>query len=127
MKTHAQPGIVLAFTIAALVFCRRGSAQDIPLSRPAISPYLNLYRTDSGVVDNYNAYVRPRLELHSLLERQQRILRRQSANIFSLQRNAWGPAGRGEQAVGSASIFMNYSHYFPSPQSHVAPRAVRRR
>ena len=89
---------------------------------PTLSPYLNLYRTDSGAVDNYNNFVRPEIDLRDTLRNQQDAIQRQDVTqqqqgtaLQRYQRNARGRQGRafGVGPTGSAATFMNYMHYYP--------------
>ena len=82
-------------------------------TRPALSPWFDLYRSDPGPLGNYHSYVRPRMELQETLDQQRAGLRQQGARINSLGRQMSAM----QQAypirpTGTASSFMNYSHYY---------------
>ncbi len=83
-----------------------------------MSPYLNLFRSESGGVDNYNAFVRPEQELRDTMQRQQTDLRQQSADIASLERQVAGPARTSvSRGMRSGGMFLQYLHYYPMQQS----------
>lgn len=54
-------------------------------SRPTLSPYLNLLRTNPSVVPNYYSFVRPEQQQRAFNRRQQEVLLRQNTAIRQLQ------------------------------------------
>ncbi len=84
---------------------------------PTLSPWLDLFRADLGVLDPYNSLVRPRLELQDRLRRQQLDLARQAAGL-SAMRQQMIQASRPTtiRPTGAGSVFMDYSHYYPGFQ-----------
>jgi hypothetical protein len=83
-------------------------------STPRISPYLDLFRRDSGPLDNYHTFVQPQKELSETLRRQEAALQRQNAAVHSLgQQVTRLQRGDGMRATGTGSVFMNLSHYYP--------------
>jgi hypothetical protein len=84
-----------------------------PPAGSPISPYLNLFRRDVGVLNNYYNYLVPQSQLDN-------ALRLQAASINSLQgdvQRVRGELQRAEEEVGIRSTgvgggFMFYSHYY---------------
>jgi hypothetical protein len=108
--------IVLMAQGAALSLILPASAQE-SRTRPTISPYFNLYRQDAAAVDNYNAFVRPEMELRSTMGRQQMTIMRQGTNINAIQQYMSGRQGGISRTTTGASVFMDYSHYYPRPNA----------
>ncbi len=79
---------------------------EIP-SRPAISPYLNLGRGQSGELPSYQAFVLPNIQL----QKQQRSLQQLQSQAFSLERAVNGDAN--VRSTGTGSAFQNFSHFYP--------------
>ena len=87
----------------------------VPIDRPTFSPYLHLFRSDRGPLGQYHSWVRPRQELRRTLASQSTAIRSQQRGLQGLQGEVsrFGETGP-TRATGSASTFMNYSHYYPS-------------
>jgi hypothetical protein len=77
---------------------------------PAVSPYMNLFRSQSRFdnVDNYNTYVRPRLE-------QDFLNQAFTTQIQSLHGAPQAGAARGGSQIGlgAPAYFMNHGAYYP--------------
>ena len=85
---------------------------------PTITPYLDYFRRDTGVLDPYNTFIRPRRQLENQLG--QMVQEEQAANI-RLQQQIQGIRAATAAPTGRGATFMNYSHYYSnSPLS--APR-----
>ena len=85
-------------------------------ARPPLNAYLSLGHQDSGPLGAYLTYVLPELELRSTLRRQESAISRQGASIRYLGEEM-GDAERasaGHPVTGTGSMYMNYSHYYPS-------------
>ena len=54
------------------------------LRRPAVSPWLDLYRRD-GVIDPYNEFVRPRFQMQNYLLQQDRQMHREQVQRRQMQ------------------------------------------
>lgn len=108
--------VVVAFLVAGvfLYSASPAGAQRYRPSSPTLSPWLDLSRTDTGILDSYHDFVRPRQRLRSTLDRHSFGLQQHSANFRALgrQMNVWERAS-GVRPTGAASTFMNYSHYYP--------------
>lgn len=94
---------------------------------PTLSPWLDLFRADLGVLDPYNSLVRPRLEFQEQLRRQQLDLARQAAGLSAVrQQMIQSSRPMPIRPTGAASVFMDYSHYYPGFQGSAhagTPRA----
>jgi hypothetical protein len=91
---------------------RRPGPTRFQPSRPTVSPYLNLFRRDTGPIPNYHLYVRP-IQRQQAFNDQQQLLNLQQGmemqqlqeNLIQVQRSATGPTG-----IGAG--FRNFSHYY---------------
>ena len=89
---------------------------------PTLSPYLDYFRRDSGVLDPYNAFVRPRRQLQNDINN---IVAQGQAENVRLQREITqlkGVRDPGAAATGTSATYFNYSHYYSMP-----PGGARRR
>jgi hypothetical protein len=78
--------------------------------RPTFSPYLDLLRTDGGVLPNYFQFVRPQQRIVSDLQRQDRALRRNEQAIRSVERRVNAADTR---PTGVGGGYFNFSHFYP--------------
>ncbi len=76
------------------------------LSRPTTSPYLNLLRSGSSALNYYNL-VRPEFEFRNAYQGLQGQLTQQQNVVRELSEE-------GLPVTGHATLFQNYSHYYPS-------------
>jgi len=113
--------LVVGLSVAGVLVCLVPAApaqQRVPRYRPStptFSPYFGLFRQDSGLLPNYYTFVRPEQQLRQSLRRGEARLRRQGADLGSLQRQV----SVFEREVlapptGTGSVFMDYSHYYPA-------------
>jgi hypothetical protein len=86
------------------------------------SPYLNLFRRDTGLLNQYYNYIVPQRRLESTLQQQ-------SSAISGLQTQVQGVRGELRQVqtapigpTGVGAGYMNYSHYYPTAPPIAAPR-----
>ncbi len=109
--------MLLGASVALLSVCPAYAQRGNPRQRnhPSFSPWLDLYRRDTGVLDNYHQFVRPEIQLRKTLDQQRRAINRQDRGLQTLGRD-FGRFQRKSMArpTGTGSVFMNYSHYFPS-------------
>jgi hypothetical protein len=90
-------------------------------SRPTVSPYLNLFRENNGVIPNYQSLVRPMLQQQAINQYQGQLLQQQNRRISQLQtgqsqlEQAASPTGKGGafNRMGSSSTFQNTSRFYP--------------
>lgn len=125
--------------VALLFTVDRAEAQRVPNfnRRPAISPFINLFNSNQGGVNNYFSFVRP-------LQQQQRVNQQQFNQNTRLQQQlnnrgqfnspiSLGPQIGGTQGMlrpglqgvgtpSTAATFLNHSHYYPVPQQRTARR-----
>ena len=76
---------------------------------PTMSPYLDYFRRDSGVLDPYNTFIRPRQQLQDQIG--QMAQEERAANI-RLQQQIQGIREETAAPTGRGATFMNYSHYY---------------
>jgi len=121
MKYRTIFAALLLGTLAVPVL---GQQPFIPYqSRPAISPWFEMFRKDAGPLPNYLQYVRPRQQLQGALQ-QQRV------NQSELQSHIRGLTGQLESLqsagvqvpTGTGSTFMNHSHYYPNMRAAAGRR-----
>jgi hypothetical protein len=86
---------------------------------PTISPYLDYFRRDTGVLDPYNAFIRPRRQLENQLG--QMAQEDRAANV-RLQQQIQGIRESTAAPTGRGATFMNYSHYYRAAPGGVASR-----
>ena len=101
-------------------FTPRGSdvglaTRDYLLSRPTVSPYLNLLRVESSLsLPNYQTLVRPALEQRQQAAQQRSSIRQLQSRVTNMQGQG---AGRNQReqgfATGHPSRFATYLHYYP--------------
>jgi len=77
---------------------------------PAISPYMNLFRTDNayGTIDNYSTLVRPRISQRSMNTRVGGAIRGLQSTTRALDFQT-----RGVQGASGQPRYMNYGGYYP--------------
>ena len=87
------------------------------LSRPTVSPYLNLVRRDGfGGVTNYQTLVRPQLEQREFARIQQAEISRVRQQLAVQQRSIESVQQQRAQRVfstGHPTRFMNLQQYYP--------------
>lgn len=96
-----------------------------PPSRPTLSPYLDLFRQDSGLVDPYNAFVVPRRRMEAQARQFQSEIGAQQRTINQLQGELQGALQMrptGARPTGTGGTFMNFSHFYPAAAAARAPR-----
>lgn len=116
MKRLLVPAMV--FVSAVLCFeqfalAQRPARSSYRPSRPTLSPWFNLYRSEGGALDNYHSFVRPEQQLRRTLTQQESAIRQQGASLRTLG----GQMSSMQQAyptrpTGTGSTFMNFSHYY---------------
>ena len=93
----------------------RSRTQNFILSRPTVSPYLNLVREGSGLTANYQTLVRPAMERRRQANRQQVAISRLQSSVTNMQGEmASRRQPQGRFSTGHPSGFMYYSHYYPA-------------
>jgi len=87
-------------------------------SSPLFSPWLNLYQRNSGPLDPYHTMVLPRFQMRNAFQQQASDIDLNNAMINAngqqiMQMQAEGAV----ESTGTASVFMQYSHYYPMASS----------
>ena len=86
---------------------------------PTLSPYMDYFRTDPGVVSRYHQYIQPRRTLDQRLREQQAGIGQVQREMGQLQMEL---RSRGVQEMmapppitptGRVPTHMNYLHYYP--------------
>ena len=107
----ALPGFLVGLGLrpaaAQTISTRPGSFQVSPINRPAVSPYLNLFRGGSPAL-NYYDLVRPQQEFASAL---QQLQQQQAAPVVPLA----GESVQGIPVTGHTAVFMNFSRFYSRP------------
>jgi len=101
-------------TISLVLFVAGSAqAQSSVLGQPALSPWFGLYQHNAGPLDNYHTFVRPNIAINNTLQQQQFAIQQNSAGVNSLGQDMGRIQEFGTvRPTGTASVFMNYSHYF---------------
>jgi hypothetical protein len=81
-------------------------------SRPTVSPYLNLLRTDRGPLPNYYTFVRPQLEQQWTNQQLQSGIIQNRTNLQAVGQRVGQIEAATMQPTGTGASFMNYSHYY---------------
>ena len=94
------------------------------MSRPALSPYLNMYRGELGFTDPYNAFVRPYMQQNQRPER--RTTNTGTAGsitsaypnneLLRARARSQQQATAGIAPTGTGSSFMNLGHFYQMPR-----------
>lgn len=71
--------------LAALAVESHAQTPRFQPSRPTVSPYLNLFRNNTGPLPNYYSLVRPQLYQQDFNQRQTQLMGQQAAEIGALQ------------------------------------------
>jgi hypothetical protein len=88
---------------------------------PTLSPWFQMYTSNTGALDNYHTYVRPEMLLRDRLQRQNTINAMNDARIANLRADLNGLSTEAAvRPTGTNSVFMDYSHYYSS-QQHPRP------
>lgn len=107
----ALPGLLVGLGLrpaaAQTISSRPGSFQVSPINRPAVSPYLNLFRGGNPAV-NYYDLVRPQQEFGNAL---QQLQQQQAAPAVPLA----AEAVQGIPVTGHTAVFMNFSRFYNRP------------
>jgi hypothetical protein len=104
--------VTLPLAILLLAASSLHAQVPAPGDRPALSPWFGLYQRNSGPLDNYHTFVQPRIELNNTLQRHQAAIQRNNEGVVSLGHELGDQ--RQLHPTGTGSVFMDYSHYYPS-------------
>ena len=119
---------VLAFLVL-LSASTDAQAQRVPMRRTTLSPYLNLFRGNTGGVNPFFTFVQPALNQQQFIQQQTRQNLRLQQQILTNQAGLAGPfAGQlppgqsivaplqtGVGSTRAPASYFNYSHYYGVP------------
>ena len=107
----ALPGLLVGLSLrpaaAQTISTRPQSLQVNPLTRPPVSPYLNLFRGGNPAL-NYYDLVRPQQEFATTL---QQLQQQQATPVVPLA----AEAVQGIPVTGHTAVFMNFSRFYNRP------------
>jgi hypothetical protein len=86
---------------------------------PTLSPYLDYFRRDTGVLDPYNAFIRPRRQLQNQLAD---AAQQAQVETTKLQQQVQGVKEAQAHPTGVGAGYLNYSHYYKLPAGGNQPR-----
>jgi len=101
--------------VASLFACSaqaQGIRPSYRPSSPTLSPWLQLYNRNTGPLDNYHSYVRPRQEVYRTFRQQESVIQRQGEGLRNLGQQVMSIRQEPIRSTGTGSTFMNYSHYY---------------
>ena len=110
--------LVLALVVGAADLCLAqggryrsyGGRYSSPYG-PTLSPYLDYFRRDTGVLDPYNTFIRPRRQLQNQIAD---IVQQEQSETARLQQQIQGIRAAEAGPTGTGATFLNYSHYYRS-------------
>lgn len=106
----ALPGLLVGLSLrpaaAQTISTRPQSFQVNPITRPTVSPYLNLFRGGNPAV-NYYDLVRPQQQFANSLQQ----LQQQAAPVVPLT----AETVQGIPVTGHTAVFMNFSRFYNRP------------
>jgi hypothetical protein len=99
-----------------LVFANLSTAQ----SRPTISPWLQMQNSRSGSLSNYQAFVRPQMDMMRELQNQSNQLQYQNTRQQNMSQMLEAPQLRPTVSGNQPAGFRQYLHYYQGlPQGGV--------
>jgi len=116
--------LALVHTSLSPAFGQRGASRPSryePAYGPTLSPYLQFTRPGVGILDNYNNFVRPRVQVRSSIRTQGRQIERLTQELQQAQ-SASQIRGSGVAPTGIHARYMNYSHFYPKSSSSAGRR-----
>jgi hypothetical protein len=112
-KLFKWAALVVVLASTAGVYVHAQERWTPPSGRPALSPWLDMFRADPGPLPNYHQFVRPRQELRRTLDRQASVIQTQGAALRGLsQELPLTVRGGGMSPTGVGGSFLNYSHFY---------------
>ncbi|MDR2169991.1 MAG: hypothetical protein LBP59_07615 [Planctomycetaceae bacterium] len=115
----SKPICLIAITIFfAGHFTNLSEAQTT--TRPTISPWLSMFNNRSGSLPNYQAFVRPQMDVLRELQNQSDQLKIQDAKQRSLTQTLEAPRLKPSLSGSQPAGFRQYLHYYQGlPQGGV--------
>ena len=106
-------------------------AQRYTPIRGPISPWMDIFQRKPGPLDNYHSYVQPEIQLQRTVNQQNNALTQNALGIQSLGQQVEDAQKESPvHPTGAGSVFMEYSHYYPTKggrataRSHSMPRGA---
>ena len=103
-------GLGLALVLLPQLAVGQSPYEGRSLSRPTISPYLQLLRTPDRILPNYQLYVQPRVNLRNQLSQNRAGLQRLDRRLTA-QGARFGATSA--KPTGGGGGYLNYSHFYP--------------
>ena len=107
-------GIAVGAWFGIAAACNAQQVRRYEPSRPTVSPYLNLFRNQTGVIPNYQSLVRPLLQQNVINQQQRQINAQGGAAIGQLQS---GLTELQQQALPTTMTPTGKSGWFLQPSS----------
>ncbi len=120
-RTTLLVALLSAGLVVATVSDALAQRPNRSISRPSLSPYSNMFRTEAGMVDPYLNLVRPYMQQSSPLQRTatQRLPTTTTGNpgvtaesLRARQQSAQQMQAGGIAPTGTSSVFMNMGHFY---------------
>jgi hypothetical protein len=112
-----NPICLIAVTLFFVVIFTSYSAAQ---TRPAISPWLSMNNNRSGSLPNYQAFVRPQMDMLKELQNQSEQLKLQGAKQRDLNQILEAPRLKQSMSGSQPAGFRQYLHYYQGlPQGGV--------
>jgi hypothetical protein len=105
-------GAAPSWAVAQAPYFRPDRPARYEPARPTLSPYLNYFRGNTGLLNPYNTYIRPAENLGYDLQRQRADLARLQGHIRQVQGAVQQVENELLRPTGAGATFMNYSHYY---------------
>lgn len=93
---------------------------------PTLSPYLDYFRRDVGVLDRYNAFVSPQIQQRQRFRRIEQGVDAYQRDVRQMREEIAEIREPDAPATGTASDFMNFSHYYRVPAAGGRSQPTRR-
>ena len=103
---------VMAFGLVLGIAVSVSGQQRYQPQRPTLSPYLNYFRADVGLLDRHNTLVAPEIRSQQAVQQLQGQVFEQRSQLGNLQGQVDQIREPQTRRTGTASSFMNYSHYY---------------
>jgi len=103
---------VLATTQAASAQSPRGRYSSP--SGPTLTPHLDYFRRDNGVLNPYFNFVRPKFQAYDELRQLESRLQQQDLRQAELRQDLQAVRETPAAVTGTGATYMNYSHFYPT-------------
>jgi hypothetical protein len=115
-------GPIAAFAVLTSTVFAQGPYQPRTYepASPTLSPYLDYFRQNAGVLNNYHTFIRPQQQLQNTINQQNAAIQRNARRLGTLNLDVTNLKEFRESVIsptGHGATFMNYSHYYPSARA----------